>query len=273
VLNGSIRSEDAVPFPHPKTQCQSIQKVVGFALKFFSQCGEDLWDCIVEECQKGSINNRINILYFLDSLCEASMLAKSRPNTLGQGVQPESSFYVDYVGRDLSKIVEFVVPEGRIGLPNLMSTKQILEDWRSKRLLDPQKVDDALEVLNTRNIGGDNSPPPSPLARAPTRQEALPRDEIFKRIEADRERHKRLRERRWVQPIMHAPAHAAPLASFMPLTDDADGAEELTIDIEFENEWETTSDWNEDDDEAVAEENDLCYPRSTTRVEAIMDTS
>ena len=31
---------------------QSIQKVVGFALKFFSQCGEDLWDCIVEECQK-----------------------------------------------------------------------------------------------------------------------------------------------------------------------------------------------------------------------------
>lgn len=53
------------------------------------------------------------------------MLAKSRPNTLGQGVQPESSFYVDYVGRDISKIVELVVPEGRIGLPNLMSTKQV----------------------------------------------------------------------------------------------------------------------------------------------------
>lgn len=53
------------------------------------------------------------------------MLAKSRPNTLGQGVQPEISFYVDYVGRDLSKIVGFVVPEGRIGLPNLMSTKQV----------------------------------------------------------------------------------------------------------------------------------------------------
>ena len=53
------------------------------------------------------------------------MLAKSRHTTLGQGVQPESSFYVDYVGRDLSKIVEFVVPEGRIGLPNLMSTKQV----------------------------------------------------------------------------------------------------------------------------------------------------
>ena len=50
------------------------------------------------------------------------------------------------------------------------------------------------------------------------------------------------------------------LASFIPLTDDGDGAEELTIDIEFENQWETTSDWNEDDDDAVGEENDLCYP-------------
>jgi len=59
----------------------------------------------------------------------------------------------------------------------------------------------------------------------------------------------------------------------MPLTDDTDGAEELTMDIEFENEWETTSDWNEDDEEAVVEENDLCYPRSVTRGEATMDTS
>jgi CTD kinase subunit gamma len=148
-----------------------------------------------------------------------------------------------------------------------------LEDWRSKRVLDPQKVDDALAALDTRNIGGENSPPPSPLAHAPPRPEALPRDEIFKRIEADRERHKRLRERRWVQPVTHAPTHAAPLASFIPLTDDTDGTEELTIDIEFENEWEATSDWNEDDDEAVAEENDLCYPRSTARGDAPMDIS
>ena len=140
---------------------------------------------------------------------------------------------------------------------------QILEDWRSKRVLDPQKVDDALAALTTRNIGSENTPPPSPLAHAPSGPEALPRDEVFKRIEADRERHKRLRERRWVQPTTHAPAQSAPLASFMPLTDDTDGIEELTVDIEFENEWETTSDWNEDDDEAVAEENDLCYPKNT----------
>jgi CTD kinase subunit gamma len=46
----------------------------------------------------------------------------------------------------------------------------------------------------------------------------------------------------------------------MPLTSRGDGEEELTIDIEFENEWETTSDWNEDDEEAAVEEADLCFP-------------
>jgi CTD kinase subunit gamma len=123
---------------------QSIQKAVGFALKYFANCAEDLWGCIVEECQKvpcpvfsslhcaerihqGTINNRINILYFLDSLCEASLLAKSHPGAAevlrsGPGT---TSFYVDYVARDLGKIVELVVPEGRQGLPNLLSTTQV----------------------------------------------------------------------------------------------------------------------------------------------------
>lgn len=92
---------------------------------------------------------------------------------------------------------------------------------------------------------------------------SLSRHEIFKRIEEDRERHKRLRERRWVQPISHNPnPQILPqLATFMPNPDDHDDhMAELTIDIEFDNEWETTSDWNEDDDEAAFEENTLCYP-------------
>lgn len=54
----------------------------------------------------------------------------------------------------------------------------------------------------------------------------------------------------------------------MPLTDKGDRDEELMIDIEFDNEWETTSDWNEDDNEAVAEENELCFP---AKGEASMD--
>lgn len=71
---------------------------------------------------QGSINNRINILYFLDSLCETSLLAKAHGGADGS---QNSSYYVDYVARDLGKIVEYVVPDGRQGLLNLMSTRQV----------------------------------------------------------------------------------------------------------------------------------------------------
>ena len=122
-------------------------------------------------------------------------------------------------------------------------------------MLDPQKVDEVLTKLSNRNDAAEE-PDPTRSSANP-----LPRPEVFKRIEEDRERHKRLRERRWVQPISHNPHSLLPptLASFLPLTDDGDGEQELTLDIEFDNDWETTSDWNEDDDDAAAEENTLCF--------------
>ncbi|KAF8726188.1 hypothetical protein AX14_007957 [Amanita brunnescens Koide BX004] len=238
---------------------QSIQKVVGFAVKYFPPCGEDLWDCVVEECQKGTINARINILYFLDALCEACLLVKSRSNSISSepSAKANAGLYVDYLARDVAKIVECVVPGGRQGLPNLISTKQILENWRSKRIIDPQKVDEVVTSLNKRN---DTTEEQQQQKSASTT--TLSRNDVFKRIEEDRERHKRLRERRWVQPISHnISSHlSSTLASFLPLTDTPEGQEELPIDIEFENEWETTSDWNEDDEDAVAEESELCFP-------------
>ncbi|KAK0469166.1 CTD kinase subunit gamma CTK3-domain-containing protein [Desarmillaria tabescens] len=258
---------------------QSIHKAVGFAVKYFAPCGEDLWDCIVEECQKGSINSRINTLYFLDSLCEMSLLVKSHAKVVRSN-RPESNQYVDYVARDLGKIVEYVVPSGREGLPNLISTRQvglqpsilnasssrdyvrlpplqILESWKSKRVIDPEIIDEALSNLSARenNPGESNS----------THRAHLPRQEIFKRIEEDRERHKRLRERRWVQPISHNPS-TQQLTSFMPFTEKGDGEFELSLDIEFENEWDTVSDWNEDDEEACAEENALCFPSPNSSI-------
>ena len=66
-----------------------------------------------------------------------------------------------------------------------------------------------------------------------------------------------------MQRISHNHILAAPipkLASFYSLTEAIGGQEELAMDIEFENEWETTSDWNEDDDEAIGEEAQLAFP-------------
>ncbi|KAH9856836.1 CTD kinase subunit gamma CTK3-domain-containing protein [Lenzites betulinus] len=236
---------------------QSIKKIVGYAVKYFPSCGEDLWDCMLEECQKGSLNNRMNILHLLDSLCEASLVTKPPP---GASHSSSSSSYTTYVSRDLQKILDGVVPDGRQGLPNLMSTKQILESWRTKRVVDPQKVDDAITALDERRAAAAAS---ATRASSPDSSAgALTRDDIKRRMEEDRERHKRLRERRWVQPVGHAlPAVLPPLASFLPLVDEGGGpgSDLGVLDIEFDNEWEATSDWNEDDDEAVAEENELCF--------------
>jgi len=44
---------------------QSIQKVVSYALKYGRKCGEDLWDCIVEECGKVEMRSLCSIIVSL----------------------------------------------------------------------------------------------------------------------------------------------------------------------------------------------------------------
>ncbi|KAI5830971.1 hypothetical protein K523DRAFT_415400 [Schizophyllum commune Tattone D] len=231
-------------------------------MKYFAIAGEDMWEVIVDECRKATINSRINILYFLDTLCETCYLVKSHANSVGvfsSSGAISGTQYVDFLSRDLNKLVETVVPEGREGLINYNSAKQILESWRTRRLVDPHIVDAALASLQSRTTSSaPDAEKSAPASKRSSR--TLSRNEIFKRIEEDRERHKRLRERRWVQPVSY---DAVPtLAAFLPLTDEADGERELPLDVEFENAWETTSDWNEDDEEAMREENELCFPKA-----------
>ena len=57
------------------------------------------------------------MLFLLDSLCETSLYV-GRPDAP----------YVDYVSRDLARIVELVVPESREGVLNLLSAKQVSPD-------------------------------------------------------------------------------------------------------------------------------------------------
>ncbi|PPQ91263.1 hypothetical protein CVT25_006380 [Psilocybe cyanescens] len=188
-------------------------------------------------------------------------MVKSHSNSESSRATNANGLYVELVTRDLNRIIDSIVPEGRQGLPNLVSTKQILENWRSKRYIDPQRIDDVFSSLGSRpKIASSNTAESS--KHAPSPQQSLPRNEVNKRIEQDRERHKRLRERRWVQPTSRNPTsfQAPQLASFYPLTD---GQEETSLDIEFENEWETTSDWNEDDDDAIAEEDQLAFGASS----------
>lgn len=112
---------------------QSINKVVAFLLKQSvvphpgsrkrpasesdapkATHGEsDLWDCIMEELAKASINARMNIFYMLDSLLDQS---------LALGVET----YRAFITADLERIVTLTVPtDVRDGVLNRMSTMQV----------------------------------------------------------------------------------------------------------------------------------------------------
>ncbi|WWC62220.1 uncharacterized protein I303_104815 [Kwoniella dejecticola CBS 10117] len=173
---------------------QSIQKVVVYAIKYGSKCGEDLWECIIEQCGKGSLNTRINILYFLDTLLEVSL-------PLDHTEAP----YPELVTKNLLSIVEKVVPDNRDGILNLRSAKQILESWRLRRVIDHDVVEEAIQSLDGRTYGGTDD------SSKRTHEQAFSRTEILRRMEEDRERHKRLRERIWILPIppLHPPNTSA----------------------------------------------------------------
>lgn len=60
------------------------------------------------------MNTRINVLYFLDSLLDASI-----------AFGPNDAPYPAFVARDLGGIVSCVVPESREGVLNLKSSRQV----------------------------------------------------------------------------------------------------------------------------------------------------
>ena len=105
----------------------SIQKVSSFAIKHGQKCGDDIWDCLVEECAQINLNQRINLLFFLDSLLENS--------TVGLP-------YRHLVKRDLAQLVQLVVPQSREGILNLMSADQV-------SLRPPSPLPYALLTLST----------------------------------------------------------------------------------------------------------------------------
>jgi CTD kinase subunit gamma len=121
---------------------------------------------------QNNLNMRINLLYFLDSLCEASVQAlsneRSKASSSAAAANP-GLFYVHLLERDLDQIVEWAVPESRDGLMNAQSTMQVcrllsdpyrvsmlisrikmLENWRTKRIIDPKRVENAIALLQER---------------------------------------------------------------------------------------------------------------------------
>ncbi|TYJ53026.1 hypothetical protein B9479_006356 [Cryptococcus floricola] len=242
---------------------QSIHKGTAFAIKYGSRCGEDLWECIIEQTGKGTLNTRINVFYFLDSLLAESI-------ALG----PSETPYQELVTKNLQQLIDNVVPDTTSGILNLKSTKQILESWRLRRVIEPGVVEGVLEVMEGRKY--ETVP-----NNKRNHEHAFSRNEIVRRMEEDRERHKRLRERIWILPIPSlvpprssipqtspaTPASPHPSSSVMPpppIPPAGDGENgdghpgggggagvESALDVEFEQVWDRAGELDEDDLETM----------------------
>jgi len=155
----------------------------------------DLWECILEELgEKASINTKINLFYMLDSL-----LAASAAN--------EMPAWKAFVARDLEKVVALTVPRDvGEGVLNRMSAMQVLDSWKTRRLFPSARLDALLDSLRHASFASA-SVPASIIGEAPAQTKTattFSRNDILRRIEDDRERHKRLRERIWVLPSLEA---------------------------------------------------------------------
>ncbi|CAG8498378.1 14800_t:CDS:1 [Acaulospora morrowiae] len=151
---------------------QTIQSCTTFALRHHKYY-EDLYRCIIEVMQKATIASRMNLFYFLDCLCTKSK-------------KIEFNKYIDYIQRDLQKIVIDFVCERDDGCFNLVNTLKVLKTWKDKLVMDISIIENAEKSL--LEWKSEKTYPP---------RLKIPRTDILKRIEEDRERSKHLREDIW----------------------------------------------------------------------------
>ena len=96
---------------HLSASQSSALKLSQFALKH-KALHEDLYSCILEELPATTLNDKVNIFYFLETLVEQSERARFRP-------------YADMVRRDLIRIVAEVAPVHG-GAANIPSARKVL---------------------------------------------------------------------------------------------------------------------------------------------------
>ncbi|CAG8561085.1 5484_t:CDS:1 [Diversispora eburnea] len=198
---------------------QSIQSCTTFALRH-NKYYEDLYRCIMEVMQKATIASRMNLFYFLDSLC-----AKSK--------KADFTKYLEYIQRDLKKIVVDLVCERDEGCFNLINTLKVLKSWKEKNYIEISVIENAEKFLLEWK-GEKNYPP----------RLKLPKTDIIKRIEEDRERAKHHREDIWWVDKSHEDGEAVRLWEECSELSDSDYQEILTENCKYKPNHPWLDDYN-----------------------------
>ncbi|KAI5781148.1 CTD kinase subunit gamma CTK3-domain-containing protein [Geopyxis carbonaria] len=209
----------------------SAKQCAQFALKN-REYDEDLVSVIVEQLQSRdvSMNVQVNILYFIETLCEQSLTA-------------EHHTFVTLIQRELPTIVGAVASEDPEGAANVETVKTVLQRLKNRGVVDSNLVSDLENLLAEREVvykDGESSEDDTMSDIDSTKSDTCKKryftdTVIQQRMEEDRERHKRLRENIWqIQEIQYE-GH----------------------DPEFDKAWELASDLASDDFEIMKEEREI----------------
>ncbi len=149
------------------------------------------------------MNNRANIMYFIEHLCDMSQ----RENHLD---------FVRMMQRDILRVVDAVAPSDGSGAANVKVVRRVLAGLQTKSILLPETVLEIEAGLAERDTLPGAHPALSPISPNTQREgrdvkvvegglvggkangvSRLDKRQVEQRIEEDRERHKRLRESIW----------------------------------------------------------------------------
>ncbi|OJJ47111.1 hypothetical protein ASPZODRAFT_141872 [Penicilliopsis zonata CBS 506.65] len=191
-----VRMRFSTQLQHLSASVTSSQKAAHYALKY-RDMDEDLHSCILEQLERNNMNNRANIMYFIEHFCEMA----SKENHLP---------YVRMIRRDIFRIVDAVAPADGSGAANVKHVRRVLNGLQSKEIIPAETVAEIDAGLKEREThpahldleaeegqeGSGKSKGGTPRGSR-TNGMRVDKRQIEQRIEEDRERNKRLRESMW----------------------------------------------------------------------------
>ena len=134
------------------------------------------------------MNNRANIMYFIEHLCDVAQ-------------REQHTEFVRMMQRDILRVVDAVSPADGSGAANVKVVRKVLTGLQNKAILQAETVQEIEDGLKERDtLSGPNAAlsPSSPNARnAPNAPTRVDKRQIEQRIVEDSLRHKRLREDIW----------------------------------------------------------------------------
>ncbi|KAI9138311.1 CTD kinase subunit gamma CTK3-domain-containing protein [Paraphysoderma sedebokerense] len=185
----------------------SRSKVVRFGLKY-KQCYDDLYGLLIEDLEKSSASHRLNIFNSISELVQ-------------QSVRDRFDGYRKLTEKDLQKIIELVCPHDQMGNTNVPYVRSILHSLKSHKIFTEQLISKVETPLTARD---------SRFSSYRKEPSSYSKETIIRRMEEDRERHKRTREEIWIRPASEQ------------------------LDVQFDLLWDVTAPWDEEDTNNAKEE-------------------